>query len=382
MAQRAHADVVLRALQRAHPKDRARLDFIMLALRGKKIGFEKVAKMIDELVVTLKKEQVDDDSKKEYCGVQFDSSDDTKKDHERSIADSEAAISNAKEGISSVAAEIAALEAGIKALDKSVAEATAQRKDEHDMFTEMMASNTAAKKLILFAKNRMNKFYNPKLYIAPPKRELTEEERIYENLGGSLTTTTPGGIADTGIAVLADVSLHEQRTGDLVAPPPPPETFGAYTKKTQETNGVVAMMDLLVKDLDKEMTEGETGEKDAQGDYESMMADSADKRTADSKSLTEKGEMKATLEGELQSASDAKASTSKQLAATLEYIESLHGECDWLLKYYDARKGARTSEIESLGQSKAVLMGADYSLVQTKAKARRATTGFLTRTLA
>merc|ERR1719382_450618 len=373
MAQRAHADVVLRALQRAHPKDRARLDFIMLALRGKKIGFEKVAKMIDELVVNFKKE---------YCGLQFDSSDDTKKDHERSIADSEAGISNAKEGISSVAAEIAALEAGIKALDKSVAEATAQRKDEHETFTEMMASNTAAKKLIEFAKNRLNKFYNPKMYIAPPKRELTEEERIYENLGGSLTTTPQGGIADTGIAVLADVSLHEQRTGDLVAPPPPPETFGAYTKKTQETNGVIAMMDLLIKDLDKEMTEGETGEKDAQADYESMMADSAEKRTADSKSLTEKGEMKATLEGELQAHTDAKASTGKQLAATLEYIESLHGECDWLLKYYDARKGARTSEIESLGQSKAVLMGADYSLVQTKAKARRATTGFLTRTLA
>merc|ERR1719443_2725625 len=89
--------------------------------------------------------------------------------------------------------------------------------------------------------------------------------------------------------------------------------------------------------------------------------------------------MKATLEGELQANTDAKASTNKQLAATLEYIESLHGECDWLLKYYDARKEARTSEIESLGQSKAVLMGADYSLMQTKAQARRATNGFLAR---
>merc|ERR1719352_2183184 len=43
------------------------LDFIALALRGKKVGFEKVIKLMDEMVVTLKKEQVDDGNKKEYC---------------------------------------------------------------------------------------------------------------------------------------------------------------------------------------------------------------------------------------------------------------------------------------------------------------------------
>merc|ERR1719343_1839782 len=114
------------------------------------------------------------------------------------------------------------------------------------------------------------------------------------------------------------------------------------------------------------MTEAEQGEKDAQADYETMMGDSAKKRTADSKSLTEKGEMKASLDGDLQSSSSTKASTSKQLMATLEYIQSLHGECDWLLKYYDTRKEARSSEMDSLANAKAVLMGADFSLVQTR----------------
>merc|ERR1719359_2493402 len=51
---------------------RPQLDMIALALRGKKIGFETVIKMIDEMMETLKKEQVDDDQKKEYCSVQFD----------------------------------------------------------------------------------------------------------------------------------------------------------------------------------------------------------------------------------------------------------------------------------------------------------------------
>merc|ERR1719461_461085 len=43
-----------------------KLEFISLALEGKKMGFEKVIKMIDEMVALLHKEQSDDDSKKEY----------------------------------------------------------------------------------------------------------------------------------------------------------------------------------------------------------------------------------------------------------------------------------------------------------------------------
>ena len=42
---------------------RQRLDVIMLALRGKKINFDKVLKMIDDMVALLKQEQLDDDHK-------------------------------------------------------------------------------------------------------------------------------------------------------------------------------------------------------------------------------------------------------------------------------------------------------------------------------
>merc|ERR1719301_291335 len=98
-----------------------------------------------------------------------------------------------------------------------------------------------------------------------------------------------------------------------------------------------------------------------------MMKDSAAKRTSDSKSLTEKESTKASLEGDLEAAKEAHTTTSAELAATNEYIASLHIECDWLLKYFDVRKEARASEIDALGKAKAVLSGADYSLVQTKA---------------
>merc|ERR1719476_279076 len=124
------------------------------------------------------------------------------------------------------------------------------------------------------------------------------------------------------------------------------------------------MIDLLIKDLTKEMTEGKTTEADAQADYESMMKDSAEKRVTDSDALAAKQSAKAGLESDLAALNDEHAATTSELAATLEYIASLHAECDWLLKYFDVRKEARNGEIDSLRNAKAVLSGADYSLVQ------------------
>merc|ERR1719310_2731779 len=128
------------------------------------------------------------------------------------------------------------------------------------------------------------------------------------------------------------------------------------------------MIDLLIKDLDKEMTEAEAEEKDAQADYEQMMSDSAEKRAADSKSLAEQEAAKADAEASLQQHGADKKAAEKELGATLQYIHSLHNECDWLLQYFDVRKEARTSEIDALGKAKAVLSGADYSLVQTQSR--------------
>merc|ERR1719235_2724775 len=111
------------------------------------------------------------------------------------------------------------------------------------------------------------------------------------------------------------------------------------------------------------MTEAEAEEKDAQGDYEEMMSDSAAKRAEDSKSLADREAAKANMEADLQQHTDDKAATSKELGATMQVISSLHGECDWLIQYFEVRKEARSSEIDGLSKAKAVLSGADFSFL-------------------
>merc|ERR1719379_1891217 len=161
--------------------------------------------MIDDMAKNLKKEQVEDDVKKEYCGKQLDTADDKKKELEHTISDEETAISEAEDKISTTAEEIKALEASIKKLDKSVAEATEQRKEEHEEFTELMSTNSAAKEVLKFAINRLNKFYNPKLYKAPPKRDVSF------------------------------VQIEEHNHVKKDEPGPPPATYGEYEKSSESS---------------------------------------------------------------------------------------------------------------------------------------------------
>merc|ERR1719254_299040 len=134
-AQRVQA---LRIIREASAKSRhPELDLIALALSGKTEGFKKVLAMIDEMVANLKKEQEEDDSKKEYCEKEFDETDDKKKGLVQSVKDSETAIDKMKSQIEKLT-------------------------EENAEYKELISSDSTAKEVLGWAKNRLNKFYNPK----------------------------------------------------------------------------------------------------------------------------------------------------------------------------------------------------------------------------
>eukprot|EP00929_Paragymnodinium_shiwhaense_P122161 TRINITY_DN9476_c1_g2_i1.p2 TRINITY_DN9476_c1_g2~~TRINITY_DN9476_c1_g2_i1.p2 ORF type:complete len:209 (+),score=92.35 TRINITY_DN9476_c1_g2_i1:668-1294(+) len=197
-------------------------------------------------------------------------------------------------------------------MDASVEEATEQRQKENSVYKTLMAENAAAKELIGKAKKRLNKFYNPSLALA---------------------------------------QMHHKSEDE-------------YSKKAEESAGVMALMDTLVQDLDKEMTVAEAEEKDGQADYEKAMADAKEKRAADAKLMEDKEAAVADAKSALETNADTKTSAEKELQGTNDFILSLHHDCDFLMQYYDTRKQARTAEIDAMGKAKDVLNGADYSFLQ------------------
>merc|ERR1719502_298501 len=105
------------------------------------------------------------------------------------------------------------------------------------------------------------------------------------------------------------VTAHKQVASE--APPPPPETWGAYSKKSEESNGVMTMMDMLVADLDKEMQEMDVEEKAPQKEYEQFTKEAAAKRVTDSKSITDKEAAKADAEATVKKETVEKHDTMK-----------------------------------------------------------------------
>merc|ERR1719478_1907148 len=103
-----------------------------------------------------------------------------------------------------------------------------------------------------------------------------------------------------------------------------------------------------------------------------MMASAKVKRAEDSKSITEKEGVVAEVEAKTQGLQEERKAQSDKAMAHQEVNVNLHDECDWLLQNFDARRTARTDEIDALAKAKSVLKGgAASSFVQVEAHTHR-----------
>merc|ERR1719399_683 len=312
-----------------------------------KVDFSSVMKMIDDMVALLVKEQKDDEQHKEYCEGEFDSSDDEKKATEQKLAALTSSISSMRDEIAAISEKVTELKAENKALDKSMADASATRKEENADFVSKVQLNKAAIELIFKAKNRLNKFYNPDLHVAAPVAEPTEAELEHS--------------FKVSFLQLKKISLVQQSSGpELEAAP---ETWeGAYQSKGKKSNSVMALMDKLTGELEGEVKEAQMMEKQAVKDYEELMADASENKAANTKSISDKSKSKADIEVKLEETKTQKIVTEDQLATVTGYIADLHQSCDFIVANFESRREARTSEVEGLKNAKAVLSGASFSL--------------------
>merc|ERR1719162_1326956 len=319
-AQQRRASSLLRRLLARDPAHTANLKMILLMLNSRMHGgFDKVVKMVDDMVATHGREQADDDKKKDFCIAELNKVDDDKKALKGDVSDLAADIEEREDAIATLKSEIAGLQQGLEALDKSVVEATEQRKEEHEEYTNTAASNQAAVELIGMAMNRMQKFYQPSQYKAPPTTTVSDSPY------GFVQRAEPG---------------------------PAPETFEGELKPNEGGGNIIAMMKQMIKDVEMDIQEGKHDEEYAQKTYEEAMKDAATKRSDDSKLMVEKQGGAAEEQSNLQAAQTSAATKRDQLGITQGKMDDLHIDCDALLNDFDERKKNRATEVDGLKQSK------------------------------
>merc|ERR1719258_567456 len=172
-----------------------------------------------------------------------------------------------------------------------------------------------------------------------------------------IATAAPEYIAGTTQTGFAEIRSH---SNDDAAPAPPPETWGAYQKKDGKSNGVIALMDMLLKELSGDLTTSEFEEKTAQKDYERLMSDSQATRSQNVASITDKEAAKADMDTAIEQTKSKLDSQHASLADIKQYILQLHATCDFIIDNYDLRKAARENELTSLANAKSVLSGASF----------------------
>jgi len=315
---------------------------LRLAAKGKVQKFDEIKKMIDDMVALLGKEQKDDDKQKSFCQDEFDRTADEEAAAKEKVAAITATIEEDTDALAQLTEEIATIQQEIKDIDKAVAQATEQRKEEHEESTNAAQMSQAALALVDKAKNRLKKFYQPSLLETKADSEEPQE----------------GGLFSSSFVQIRSHSRAKDFMDSLGSQPEAPETFSGEVKKNEKSAGVIGMMDQIIRDLEMDMKDAEYEEKTAQDDYAKLMGESQATRQQDVKSIADKEAAKADLEAKLVTDKETATSHATELSNVQTAISDLHGTCDFIIQNYDLRKEARGNEIDALKNAKAMLSGA------------------------
>merc|ERR1712224_270459 len=150
-------------------------------------------------------------------------------------------ITRLTDQIANIKAEIAEKKETIKATEEEVAAATEQRKAENADFKATDADDKLAKETVEKATGVLENFY------ADNNLMLMQRQKV-----GRTARQAPGE-----------------------APPPPPPTFDApYGGKTDEATSIVAILEMITQDIEKDIQHAQAAEDKAQQEFDDFKAKS------------------------------------------------------------------------------------------------------------
>merc|ERR1719217_1717317 len=139
----------------------------------------------------------------------------------------------------------------------------------------------------------------------------------------------------------------------------PETTFSGANAHQSESGGIVAILEMIKEDLQKEMKEGKADEAKAQAEYEKQsgaLQESLDAQKATKVSLEKEI---AGLDDSIASAESYKNEKKDDLDAEEDMKNSLKTDCEWVKTHFDSRRDARKQEMAGLVEAKNFLAGVE-----------------------
>jgi len=145
------------------------------------------------------------------------------------------------------------------------------------------------------------------------------------------------------------------------APPPPPPTWEAdYGGKQGESQGIVAIMDMVHEDIKKDRADAKSDEDASQKEFDNFKKDSEDKMKELKKEEQAQDKSKGKAMQEKTDTEKLRRGNKNSLDSTLETIKSIDPNCEYYEVNYPMRRKNRQIEVDGLEKAKAILKGGKF----------------------
>lgn len=288
--------------------------------------FDEVIAAIDDMISTLKNEEEIDLENKEVC--EKDRADDTRTAIKaaRTMDERSDTVDALKGDIKEIIKTIAENEAEIKSVTEELDKAQTMRNDEHTEWEAADRDDGAAADLVDRAKTVLADFY-----------------------------------ADNGLNLMQKSKKKMDPVVAGEAPPPPPATWEApYGGKTGESQGIVAILEMIHEDILKDKTKAKADEDKAEETFQAFKTNSEQQISTLEGANSDLEDTKGQKEDDISTAKEQRGAKHDELNAVIAKINDATPSCVYNTINYPVRLENRQIEIDGLIKAKAILEGGEF----------------------
>jgi phage shock protein A len=283
--------------------------------------FDKVITMCDGMIALLRKEEQDDISHRDRCQNSENANKNEIADLNHDIDKTEASLERMENTKKDLEEEISRLESDIKSTKADMAELLDFRNKEVAEFRQALKDDSDAIVLLKKAIVALSEYY--KRNKLPIPEFIQKEDPQYTH--------------------------DEDKAPDL--------TFTGAESRKSETGGILAILEMLVEDLEKEMKEGRADDADAQDKYLKQNGALEETLASQEETLENLETEKADLEEKMRNYEKYKDGKTADKDAEEDTKSSLYTDCSWVKTHFESRREKRKTEIQGLVDAKAFLAG-------------------------
>merc|ERR1719321_285121 len=215
-------------------------------------------------------------------------------------------------------------EAEIKAINEEIEKAEKLRANEHAEWEASNHDDEAANQLVLQAKDVLSRFYE-----------------------------------DNNLVFIQKKKMDPVVAGE--APPPPPKTWDEpYGGKTGESNGIVAILEMISEDLLKDKAKAKAEEDKAQSTFDAFKENSEQQIQTLEDANAQLTDTKGAKEDDIATAKEQRLAKKDELETVIAKINDATPSCVYNTINYPVRLENRQIEIDGLVKAKAILEGGEF----------------------